>query len=123
VEGMFLFPGPASGFSARLRSFALAFALGRLLLPTALVMLEAGIAFLADRPIFVCRLTSSPFVEFFAGFYPGAGRMKLEERSRAVSGIASITLGGLAGRVPGCHRHADRLPACPAESRAAIMRS
>jgi len=99
VEECFYFLAPAFMVLARRRGFALAFALGGLLLPIALVISKLGIGFL-QTPLFVLSTTFfGHFVEFFAGFYLALAVMKLERKGPVQVSGSRYTLGGLAGVV------------------------
>jgi len=99
VEECFYFLAPAFMVLARRRSFALAFALGGLLLPAALVISKLDIGFL-QTPLFVLSTTFfGHCVEFFAGFYLALAVMKLERTGPVQVSGSRYTLGGLAGVV------------------------
>jgi len=97
VEECFYFLAPAFMVLARRRGFGLAFALGCLLLPAALVVSKLGIGFL-QTPLFVLSTTFfGHCVEFFAGFYLALAVMKLEKRGPVSLPGSRYTLAGLAG--------------------------
>jgi peptidoglycan/LPS O-acetylase OafA/YrhL len=97
VEECFYFLAPVFMVLARRRGFGLAFALGCLLLPAALLISKLGISFL-QTPLFVLSTTFfGHWVEFFAGFYLALAVMKLEKQRPVPLPGSRYTLAGVAG--------------------------
>jgi peptidoglycan/LPS O-acetylase OafA/YrhL len=97
VEECFYFLAPALLILTKRRGFALALALGMLLLPAALIISKLDIGFL-ETPMFVLSTTFfGHCVEFFAGFYLALALMRLEKQGVVHKPGRRCTLAGLAG--------------------------